>query len=255
MNYIFLNQLDTEPLYRQLKSSIKKAILTGYLNHQDSLPSEHELSEMFSISSTVVKKAYHALEQEQLIQRIQGKGTFVFFPNPVQLPSPFQYFFQGDPFQTITTAIIDLAINPFLKQLFPKEQRLLLIKQVLMHDTLIAGYQETILPLSDRQTFMSIHPHKFCLKSYIKNHLFYQKPFSLVHEQTITEAEPELAKLLHVSSRHPLSRTIITSMVISVKMNRGFMLQSLRNNMRYQCLLKIVRDYQDPLSRPQTIIS
>jgi GntR family transcriptional regulator, frlABCD operon transcriptional regulator len=204
MNYIFLNQLDTEPLYRQLKSSIKKAILTGHLNHQDSLPSEHELSTMFSISSTVVKKAYYALEQEQLIQRIQGKGTFVFYPNPVQLPAPFQYFFQGDPFQTITTAIIDLTMNPFLKQLFPKEQRLLLIKQLLMHDALIVGYQETILPFNDRQTFMSIHPQKFCLKNYVKNHLFYQTPFSLIHQQTMTEAEPELAKLLHVTSGHPL---------------------------------------------------
>ncbi len=58
MEYIQLNPFDTEPLYRQLKNAIKKAILSQRLKHQEELPSENTLVNLFDISSTVVKAAY-----------------------------------------------------------------------------------------------------------------------------------------------------------------------------------------------------
>ncbi len=77
MDYLLINKLITKPIYRQIVDSIKGAIASQRLKDTDRLPSERELCSIFSISATVVKKAYDVLIEEGLIIRIKGKGTFV----------------------------------------------------------------------------------------------------------------------------------------------------------------------------------
>ncbi|MFH0916774.1 MAG: GntR family transcriptional regulator [bacterium] len=65
------------PLYYQLMRSLKEDILSGRFAAEDQLPSEAELTQIFKVSRVVVRQALQILEDEGLIVRIRGKGTFV----------------------------------------------------------------------------------------------------------------------------------------------------------------------------------
>lgn len=70
----------SQPMYLQLVSLLKKMISQGSLKMGDVLPSEHEFCDMYHISRTTVRQALQALENEHMIERIKGKGTFVSSP-------------------------------------------------------------------------------------------------------------------------------------------------------------------------------
>lgn len=65
------------PLYYQVMRVLKDQILSGRYETGAQLPSESELTESFGVSRVVVRQALHLLEEEGLIRRIKGKGTFV----------------------------------------------------------------------------------------------------------------------------------------------------------------------------------
>jgi GntR family transcriptional regulator len=70
----------TVPLYFQLVSIIKRYVSAGMLSPGDLLPSEAELCTNLGISRSTVRQAIGALEEEGLVVRKQGRGTFVAEP-------------------------------------------------------------------------------------------------------------------------------------------------------------------------------
>jgi len=65
------------PLYRQLVDSIRTAIKQDVLTAGQQLPTVQELTERLGIARGTIKRAYDELEQTGLIEKIQGRGTFV----------------------------------------------------------------------------------------------------------------------------------------------------------------------------------
>jgi DNA-binding GntR family transcriptional regulator len=65
------------PLYYQVMRSLKEQILSGKLAQGERLLSEAELVRSFSVSRVVVRRALSILEDEHLIVRMKGRGTFV----------------------------------------------------------------------------------------------------------------------------------------------------------------------------------
>lgn len=65
------------PMYYQLKKIIQDMIKDGRLKPGDMLPTEMELSEMFSISRTTTRQAMMELVMEGTLYRVKSKGTFV----------------------------------------------------------------------------------------------------------------------------------------------------------------------------------
>ena len=65
------------PLYYQVMRSLKEDILAGRFSPEERLPSEVELTEIFKVSRVVVRQSLQILEDEGLIVRLKGKGTFV----------------------------------------------------------------------------------------------------------------------------------------------------------------------------------
>lgn len=63
------------PLYLQLRNVLKREIQQG--RYREKLPTEPELMAAFSISRTTVREAVAALAREGVLQKIQGKGTFI----------------------------------------------------------------------------------------------------------------------------------------------------------------------------------
>lgn len=69
------------PLYSQLVGIIKQNISAGKLSIGDLLPSESELCRAMDISRNTVRQAIGELEDEGLVVRKRGKGTFVSDPS------------------------------------------------------------------------------------------------------------------------------------------------------------------------------
>lgn len=69
------------PLYQRLYDHIQSEIEQGHLKPGDRVPSEKELAAQFNVSRITSKKALELLFKDQLIDRIQGKGSFVTVPH------------------------------------------------------------------------------------------------------------------------------------------------------------------------------
>jgi GntR family transcriptional regulator len=65
------------PLYLQVKKRITESLAEGLWNPGQSIPSEVELAQSFSVSQGTVRKAIDELAAENMLIRRQGKGTFV----------------------------------------------------------------------------------------------------------------------------------------------------------------------------------
>ncbi|MDD2407590.1 MAG: GntR family transcriptional regulator [Tepidiphilus sp.] len=75
------------PLYRQIKSLIVQALESGEWRPGEAIPSEQELAARFGVSQGTVRKAVDELAAENVLERKQGKGTFV-----VSHHDPRQFF-------------------------------------------------------------------------------------------------------------------------------------------------------------------
>ncbi len=65
------------PLYEQIFNHVFNQIKEGELKAGDRVHSEKELADQFNVSRITSKKALELLSQYKLVERIQGKGTFV----------------------------------------------------------------------------------------------------------------------------------------------------------------------------------
>lgn len=65
------------PLYYQLKEILRDEILNENLKPGERIPSERVLCEIYKVSKITVQKALKELENEGLIYKIRGAGTFV----------------------------------------------------------------------------------------------------------------------------------------------------------------------------------
>jgi GntR family transcriptional regulator len=77
------------PLYHQLYSVLKAAILDGSIAHDSQMPTEQQLAATFDVSRITAKRAMDELASEQLIARFRGKGSHVIYqykPQPVRAP-------------------------------------------------------------------------------------------------------------------------------------------------------------------------
>ena len=76
MDIIISNSSD-KPIYEQIVSQIRDAILTGELAQGEALPSIRSLANDLRISVITTKRAYAELEAQGFVDTVQGKGSFV----------------------------------------------------------------------------------------------------------------------------------------------------------------------------------
>ena len=65
------------PIYRQLSDAIRTAIRKGELTAGEQLPTVQEVTESLGVARGTIKRAYDELERAGLVEKIQGRGTFV----------------------------------------------------------------------------------------------------------------------------------------------------------------------------------
>ena len=82
-------QINTQlniPIYRQLMDAIRAAVKKGTLCSGQQLPTVQDLSADLGIAVGTIKRAYDELEREGIVEKVQGRGTFVCY-EPVNLES------------------------------------------------------------------------------------------------------------------------------------------------------------------------
>ena len=66
-----------QPLYEQLMWRIKAQVASGVLIIGEKLPSVREMALIEGLNPNTVAKAYRALENQNVIETVTGKGTFI----------------------------------------------------------------------------------------------------------------------------------------------------------------------------------
>lgn len=68
---------DKLPAYEQIKRHVLARIHDGTWKEGDAIPSEEALAREFGVSRMTVNRAIRELSDEQIVERVQGSGTFV----------------------------------------------------------------------------------------------------------------------------------------------------------------------------------
>ena len=72
------------PLHVEVAELLRRQILSGTIKAGDKLPALNELAEKFGVARMTIRQAMDALEDEGLIERYAGKGTFA---KDIELPA------------------------------------------------------------------------------------------------------------------------------------------------------------------------
>jgi GntR family transcriptional regulator len=81
-----------QPLYAQVRESLRTQILDGHFDAHERIPSESELTQSFGVSRITVRQALRDLQTAGLIFTVHGKGTFASKPKATQNVEKLQGF-------------------------------------------------------------------------------------------------------------------------------------------------------------------
>lgn len=73
---ININFRDSRPIYEQVKTTLRKLIVSGAMSPDEKLPSVRELASQLVINPNTMQRAYRELVQEGYIISIPGKGSY-----------------------------------------------------------------------------------------------------------------------------------------------------------------------------------
>ena len=74
---LIISNSNPSPIYEQIASQIKAAIMDGSLGPGEQLPSIRGLANSLRVNVITTKRAYAELEEQGFIQTVQGRGSFV----------------------------------------------------------------------------------------------------------------------------------------------------------------------------------
>lgn len=72
-----INQQLNIPIYQQLVDRVRSAVKMGELVPGQKLPTVQELADRLGVAKGTVKRAYDELEHNGVLEKIQGRGTFI----------------------------------------------------------------------------------------------------------------------------------------------------------------------------------
>lgn len=209
---VFTNADPALPKYHAVKMTISSWIRSGELQPNEMIPTENALMDLFSVSRITIRRALSELTQEQLICRIQGKGSFV-----SQQRSKLDRF--GNKSESYSTVIEHWGKVPqrvcLRKEMIPCEKvdaevlglhvgdPVLALDRIYYADGEPAIYVKSILNLKQ---LPGIDRYDICKESLFKvltedlGLAIRSKGRSIVTAQ----ADAALAEVLHVEVNHPL---------------------------------------------------
>ncbi len=203
---------DQRPLYVQASEAYRSLLRSGNYAPGDRLPSEIELSQQWGISRPTLREALRLLEEEGMIVRRHGVGTFVAAPQPM-IDAGLEVLESIDRMaerRGLTTQMQDLAISERTAGDWECEQLgLARDSAVTVITRAIAANGQPVAYLAD------IVPQAYLRRTDLDAEfagsvldLFLQREWPVLsHSRTELAAEaagPELARHLHVQPAAPL---------------------------------------------------
>lgn len=142
-----------KPLYIQLSDIISKYIINN-LKPGDLIPSEKDLMERYDISRMTVRLAIQRLEKEELVRKVQSKGTFVEAPRHRENVKGFQNLEDtlAERGITVTNVLLEMT-DAFPSQkwsknlLLPPGSKARIIRRLKVTEENPLALEERILPL------------------------------------------------------------------------------------------------------------
>ncbi|WP_028849413.1 GntR family transcriptional regulator [Thermocrispum municipale] len=146
--------VEAPPLYAQVARLLAGQINEGKYEPGDLLPSEPGLAKELGVSRATIVKAFDTLHREGLIQRQQGRGTFV-------APRPKRHSLSElTSFTSVTRAGHGVPSHRLIdyveigagddrgepESVFPVTQELVVLERVRYVDDVAVGYHRTALP-------------------------------------------------------------------------------------------------------------
>lgn len=89
-------RLAARPLYLQVRDVLVQRIVVGHWKPGSSLPNETQLAQQLGTSVGTVRKALDLMEEERIVTRRQGRGTFVNDYASAETTFPFSMFHDAD---------------------------------------------------------------------------------------------------------------------------------------------------------------
>lgn len=135
------------PAYAQLAGILKQKISNGIYRPGARLPSESAVARSFGISAMTARQAIGILSEEGLIDRIQGRGTFVkrlkFTSSNFGLDSLRQIFLEKE---KLEVRIINASVQPASKDIknrlhLESDCSVILVERLILHDKNPVIYQ------------------------------------------------------------------------------------------------------------------
>lgn len=209
MNALSLD--DRLPIYQQLHDILSQSIETKEWLPGEAIPTESQLMKKYNVSIGTVRKAIDLLVAEGLLERFQGKGTYV--RRPKFNTSLFRFFrFQGIngeqiiPESIITNRRLEQATEQVRKKLSLPEHSLVvhLSRLRLINENVVLA-EEIWLPFGKFASLIDLPLDQFGLLLYPLYEEQCQQYISHADESLTAEIiDKENAKLLNISKNSPV---------------------------------------------------
>lgn len=146
-----LDNQGASPLYQQLARQLERAIEAGAWQAGEALPSERNLAEALEVSRITARKALDRLEEQGLIRRIHGSGTFITprFQQPLTRLSSFTEMLAQRGFTTRSHWLQRSLANPSLDEAMRLSlapgARVARLKRLRLADDVVMAVEESCL--------------------------------------------------------------------------------------------------------------
>ena len=153
--YSQLKRESSNPLYEQLKLSLRRAIATGSYVPHTRIPSERELCTSYSVSRMTARQAVMDLVREGMLYTRVGKGTFV-AASKIEQPLRVLTGFSQDTearsgqatSQVLQAEVIQASPEAAVALKLPSNDRVILLKRVRFSDGMALAIEAAHIPYS-----------------------------------------------------------------------------------------------------------
>lgn len=215
MIYFTINKHAETPLYQQIINQVQDKLSDRTVKHMDKLPSEKQFSEIYHVSSFVVKRAYSELRKLGLVFSVKGRGTFV----------SHRLVYEVDLFHSLD--LIDPAIRGFDHKFLSVEkidftdaayrmmgkkqgENYLKVTWVALNNQIPIAFMISLLPEAMAEDITYVIDNKKTIRQYYLDRLP-QVTYEQSHTLNAANADENLAYILDIEVNDPV--TIIQTVV------------------------------------------
>ena len=199
------------PLYKQLVEELRKKITGNVYEPNGRIPTEAELSETYHVSRITVRRAIEELVEQGLVEKKQGKGTFVCSPRFSRHldsgPLGFSEMCRANGLEPGAILLEKKILVPKTKNIremlkLPEGEAALFISRLRTGNGKPMAFEESYYPL-EFSDLLSIDLEKESIYRYLREVRGIDLHSSTIR-LNITRADSRMSKILEVPKNTPL---------------------------------------------------